>query len=436
MIRRGGNGVFLECFSELNFGRVRYLSDSISFSSKNKVQDEANGKNNYKLRVPLLKSPGYLGHLSSRVNRRYNEDRYSAYLLELPEDRKLFNFNIFDGHGGDQCSTFLQTHLPSIVESDFLLSQREDDGPRTQLIEAYKNTFGGYWKMWFRNRQNHFKSMTNIDEINLSKIKMHEDLNLRLLMTFLQTDYDYFKRDDNSAGSTCTSAYIDTIYSEEESVGDGPFYFDRGTISKLTVAQVGDTRALIIDRNGEAYPLTEYHHPSSPVESKRLRRYATKFFLTDSFGEERFVTLANTRAFGDVNFKQMGITAEPQVSSIIVGDSTTIASRLTEWERKSYTIGSLGGDELSLVLCSDGVMNSITDQEVADIIMASCRKKPGLATPQSCAEDVVHFVEDVGGDDNATCLVIRLTGWGKWPDIDRTEVLRKERIEDYRPRST
>ena len=81
MIRRGGNGVFLECFSELNFGRVRYLSDSISFSSKNKVQDEANGKNNYKLRVPLLKSPGYFGHLSSRVNRRYNEDRYSAYLL-------------------------------------------------------------------------------------------------------------------------------------------------------------------------------------------------------------------------------------------------------------------------------------------------------------------------------------------------------------------
>lgn len=47
------------------------------------------GSRTVKARIPLLKSPGYIGHYTSRVNRPYNEDRYYAGVLELPAGSSL-----------------------------------------------------------------------------------------------------------------------------------------------------------------------------------------------------------------------------------------------------------------------------------------------------------------------------------------------------------
>lgn len=252
-------------------------------------------------------------------------------------------------------------------------------------------------------------------------------------MELLNCDYDFFKQ-ENKSGSTCTSALLQTIYHDPSKSFKPVFenyYFNRKTISKLTIAHVGDTKAILVDRNGEAHALTQDHHPSNPIEASRLRKYAANFFMTDSFGEERFISLANTRAFGDINFKQMGVTAEPDVALLIVGDKEVIQGKLTPQEIRDYTIGGLGGDEGFLILCSDGVSNEITDQEAADIVMNTFNLRGHKqATPQVCAEEVVKFIEYIGGDDNSTCLVIRLNGWGKWPDKDRTGALRQERMED------
>ena len=48
-----------------------------------------------------------------------------------------------------------------------------------------------------------------------------------------------------------------------------------------------------------------------------------QIFMTDSFGE-RFVALANTRAFGDVDYKEVGVTAEPDFNQYIIGDLDAI----------------------------------------------------------------------------------------------------------------
>lgn len=388
-----------------------------------------------KLKVPLLKLPLHLGHYLSRVNRMYNEDTYSACVLDLGGN-SVFNFSIFDGHGGGQCSRYLCEQLGQKVEQHGF----EDAAELSELVAKYAHNIGGYWKRWAKHEQRNIAKMTQAapQVQKLAHVAAEDDLLLRLPLAFLQADYDFFGQDDNKLGLTATAAYIQTLHlalaGQFVPVYED-YYFNRKTVSKLTVAHVGDTRAILVDRYGEAVPLTGVHHPSNPIEVLRLRRYLASYFMTDLFGEERFILLANTRAFGDLNFKQMGITAEPDVLQYVIGDAATISSVLTPDEIKAHTVNGLGGDECFLVLATDGITNELTDQEIADIVMTHFNLRGHKhASPQTCAEEVVKFVEYVGGDDNATCMVIRLNGWGKWPVLDRTGLLRQERMTAYSTR--
>lgn len=176
-------------------------------------------------------------------------------------------------------------------------------------------------------------------------------------------------------GSTCSVCMVSTP-------SPTPFW-NPATVSSMLIAHVGDTRIIICSTaNGSAIPLTTNHHPSSPVESNRLRRYAATF-VTDSFGEERISGLANTRAFGDIASKRIGVSAEPEIKRIEIGPA-------------EYSF---------MVLVSDGVSGTLTDQEIVDIVKES-------KTPEQAARDVVSFATEVSTEgDNATCLVVRLGGW-------------------------
>lgn len=176
-------------------------------------------------------------------------------------------------------------------------------------------------------------------------------------------------------GSTCTVAMVSTP-------SPTPFW-NPATTSSMLVAHVGDTRIIICSTAaGAGIPLTSDHHPSSPVESNRLRRYAATF-VTDSFGEERISGLANTRAFGDIASKRIGVSAEPEIKRV-----------------------ELGAAEYSfLVMVSDGVSGTLNDQEIVDIVKEA-------KTPEQAARDVVSFATEVSTEgDNATCIVVRMGGW-------------------------
>jgi protein phosphatase PTC6 len=153
--------------------------------------------------------------------------------------------------------------------------------------------------------------------------------------------------------------------------------------STLVSAHVGDTRILLCrTSDGKAVPLTMNHHPSAPVEANRLRRYAASF-TTDSFGEERVLGLANTRAFGDIASKRIGVSAEPQITRLDIPAA-------------GYSF---------IVLMSDGISGHLEDQEIVDVVKEA-------RTPAQAAEDVVSFATETSETgDNATCLVVRLGGW-------------------------
>jgi protein phosphatase PTC6 len=176
-------------------------------------------------------------------------------------------------------------------------------------------------------------------------------------------------------GSTCSIALISTPT-------PSPFWHPASPSSLIT-AHVGDTRILLCDTaTGQAIPLTSNHHPSLPEEATRLRRYAATF-VTDSFGEERVSGLANTRAFGDMAHKRIGVSAEPEI-------------RRVELNPAEYSF---------MVLVSDGVSGHLHDQEIVDIVKEA-------KTPEQAARDVTSFATEVASDaDNATTLVVRLGGW-------------------------
>ena len=178
-----------------------------------------------------------------------------------------------------------------------------------------------------------------------------------------------------NGGSTCSIALISTPTPKP--------YWDPVTPCTLLTAHVGDTRIILCNTaTGLAEAVTTEHHPSYPVESQRLRRYAGSF-VTDSFGEERISGLANSRSFGDMTHKRIGISAEPEVRRLELGPA-------------EYSF---------LVLVSDGISGVISDQEVTDIVKEA-------KTPEQAAREIVSYATEVSIDaDNATALVVRLGGW-------------------------
>jgi len=176
-------------------------------------------------------------------------------------------------------------------------------------------------------------------------------------------------------GSTCSVALISTPTPT-------PFWHPASP-STLITSHVGDTRILLCETaTGLAIPTTSTHHPNDPREAERMRRYAATF-VTDSFGEERVLGLANTRAFGDMSSKRIGVSAEPEICRF-------------ELEPAEYAF---------LVLVSDGISGTLSDQEIVDIVKEA-------RTPEQGAKDVVNFATEVTTEgDNATALVVRLGGW-------------------------
>ncbi|KAI1452281.1 protein serine/threonine phosphatase 2C [Annulohypoxylon moriforme] len=196
-------------------------------------------------------------------------------------------------------------------------------------------------------------------------------------------------------GSTASVALISTPT-------PAPFWHPAAS-STLLVGHVGDTRILLCETaTGLPRPLTSDHHPSSPNESHRLRRFAASF-VTDSFGEERIQGLANSRAFGDMASKRLGVSAEPEITRTELGPA-------------QYSF---------IVLMSDGVSGTLSDQEIVDVVKEA-------KTPEQGARDVLAYATEVSSDgDNATCLVVRLGGWERRSEGGLGSLGTKE-IRDFR----
>ena len=169
-------------------------------------------------------------------------------------------------------------------------------------------------------------------------------------------------------------------------------------------------------KGGKAFPMTENHHADARVESIRLRRMMGSSMVTDSFGESRWMgAVANTRwcvppatspyryliracSLGDLRYKKFGVTPEPEVRT-----------KLLNGEEWAY-----------MVLVSDGVSSILSDDEIVDL----GRYAPD---PKTAAKKILDFSQELGGEDNATVIVVPLAGWANRMGEDYTKELREYR---------
>ena len=129
---------------------------------------------------------------------------------------------------------------------------------------------------------------------------------------------------------------------------------------KVYVANVGDSRAYVIDEQ-RIVQITEDH----------------------SWVEEQVQAGLLTREQANVHPQRNLITRA-------LGSKPSVKVDLFEGELH---------EGQSVLLCTDGLSNPLSDQQMARIILA--------ATPAEAAQELVRQAAELGGDDNATALVVR-----------------------------
>jgi len=297
---------------------------------------------------------------------------------------------IYDGHGGPKVSEFLQKELHGLLEAA--------QASTIPSLVSWLKGIGGYFKR--------FKGGDLAPWAYKPVPSRILDIEARATLAFLQADRRIFDLPEaQRSGATASVALLHSIESPPT-----PFFASRDLV--LTVAHCGDTRILLCStETGKVLSMTENHHAEARGEAARLRRLGVGL-VTDSFGEARWMgALANTRGFGDFQFKPFGVTPEPEIRSQIIKD-----------QEFAY-----------IVFVSDGVTSILSDEEIIDI----ARDAPD---PQRAAAAILSLAEELGSEDNATVLVVPLSGWGKVQGPDRTKDLRayrkKQAVGSERQRRT
>ena len=374
-------------------------------------------------------SPKAKGEASSGDQRKRDKESLDAIETHTPPGTQAMKPP--QAGGRDQLPTAGSKSMEEPIDGVASVKQSESvrkaQELEQQLVKQWKELVGGYFRRFkpeyfslSAGGRGHPAEKGGIEKRHTSTLATSDDvkegigIETVLEYAFLKADYDFVaaqvgKREEDpvradkalndddilgqpsrtttkqiggtkrfKGGSTCSVALISTPT-------PSPFWHPSSP-SSLIIAHVGDTRILLCNTaTGLAVPLTSNHHPSLPEEATRLRRFAASF-VTDSFGEERMSGLANTRAFGDMAHKRVGVSAEPEIRRI-------------ELSPAEYSF---------LVLCSDGVSGHLSDQEIVDIVKEA-------KTPEQAARDIVSFAVETSagseGADNATGLVVRLGGW-------------------------
>lgn len=211
-------------------------------------------------------------------------------------------------------------------------------------------------------------------------------------------------KDYSASGATCTVAFHD--------------------ISRqiLTVAHVGDSRAILAykkkgAREWENYELTKDHKPDLPQEKARIESASPPgrvifdgYFNHRVFSQKgMYPGLNMSRAFGDlVAHREAGLTARPDVVTVDLKEGK-VRKTFPEGPEESALLAA--GEEiekLSLLMCTDGVWEFITNEKAVDLLNAKGFNQDGVDALTKESYD--KWMEDSDGDitDDITAMLINI----------------------------
>jgi serine/threonine protein phosphatase PrpC len=226
---------------------------------------------------------------------------------------------VFDGHGGDECSTYLVEALPHHLRQA-MVTERE------ALKSAVEQS---------RLTQRQDQSEDAASDLMRKIIKS----------SYLRADKEFISpKNAPQSGSTAATVIL----------------FGR----RLFAANVGDSRVVLCRGGGQCVELTSDHKPSRPDEAARVRAAGGFILHKRVMGE-----LAITRAFGDKSFK-MGIKAmleEEDVEELAGGANGNEAAKdltapLVSAEPEIASMILSHNDEFLLLAC-DGLFDVFRSQD-------------------------------------------------------------------------
>jgi len=164
---------------------------------------------------------------------------------------------------------------------------------------------------------------------------------------------------------------------------------------RVVCANTGDSRAIIVRKDGSVVRLSRDHKPGMPDETRRITELGGKVIYWGRWRVEGL--LAVSRAIGDSSLKPY-VTSEPEICE--------------------YDIGK---DDWFLILSSDGVWDVLDNEEAGHVVIAtSCVMENGNLVIDTdrfkwAARNLCEHARSCGSTDNFSAVVVDLQSCGN-PD--------------------
>jgi len=299
--------------------------------------------------IPRL-SADHVGVCVSQGRRPYQEDRH-VVTEQVGRDLSMdiLVLAVFDGHGGHTCAEFCKQNVTRYITRHISL----------QLPDK-----------WGKSEDQ--TTIVSDPEVDLSAALSGAILELndsfRRSCEAKGLEQSASGKQQRTSGTTATIAVLRDGY-------------------ELVVAQLGDSRALLLRGGGEKEKsrcLTADHCASDPGERARIEA-AGGTVSYDEIGRHLVnKRLAMSRSIGDLDLKSYGVTAEPSL----------VRSNIKHYK------------DSALVMVTDGITFVMSNEEIADCVMLG-------DSPKEAAEKVVDQALLHSCQDNLTALVLPLGAWGR-----------------------
>jgi len=258
---------------------------------------------------------------SLQGKRESNEDQHSviANLDGSETSMNAINFiGVFDGHGGKLVSKYLKDNLPPFFMKKF-----------KKNIYLKPDTFSKY--------------VTKVYDVIQTKLK----------------------NEHPRAVNYCGSTACITIHCIDPELKK----------TFIWIANVGDSRAILSNRDGIAVQLSKDHKPNSPEERARIEQLGGKIVYDGV--DWRVKDLSLSRAFGDIECTPY-VTHLPQI----------------------YRYKLSSGDKFLIQAC-DGLWDVVNNQDAVDFILDLQNKK----FKGNYAKALAEYAYKVGSLDNVTVVI-------------------------------
>eukprot|EP01119_Soliformovum_irregulare_P008111 TRINITY_DN20_c1_g1_i2.p1 TRINITY_DN20_c1_g1~~TRINITY_DN20_c1_g1_i2.p1 ORF type:complete len:1680 (-),score=654.35 TRINITY_DN20_c1_g1_i2:38-4906(-) len=194
-------------------------------------------------------------------------------------------------------------------------------------------------------------------KIFAEELQVEQDPKEAFKKAYAKMDKKISDRKMRRSGSTAVTAYIHVTPE-----GDRILY----------TANIGDARA-VLNRGGDPIRLTFDHKASEESEQKRIKDMNCYII-----GGRLAGSLAVTRAFGDLDFKNAGLISDPFISET-----------------------PLTSEDRHLIVACDGLWDVMSDEEV-------CRECGDEVNAQKISDDLLFVSMDRGTKDNVSVIVVTL----------------------------